>query len=119
MPWVPAAGMMFNCYVIGQLSQLSFIFWAVWMSICIIIYLAYGLHHTQGEGSEDDPADLVAKAASVAGGSPEKDHGTASSFMMASMDTTKKRSSIAVNSFRNSSLLDPELFRKSDAPESN
>ncbi|GAX75492.1 hypothetical protein CEUSTIGMA_g2935.t1 [Chlamydomonas eustigma] len=50
MPWVPCAGMMVNSFLLETLNSTSFIFWAVWMGACIMIYLVYGLHHSQGEG---------------------------------------------------------------------
>ncbi|GAX82912.1 hypothetical protein CEUSTIGMA_g10338.t1 [Chlamydomonas eustigma] len=50
MPWVPCGGMMINGFLIGTLNSTSFLFWGIWMAICLVIYLFYGLHHTQGEG---------------------------------------------------------------------
>jgi APA family basic amino acid/polyamine antiporter len=54
MPWIPACGMMVNGFLIGLLGRNSNIFWAIWMGVCILIYLAYGLHNSQGEGSSGE-----------------------------------------------------------------
>jgi hypothetical protein len=66
LPWVPSAGMMFNSFLIGTLTKFSFLFWGVWMAICICIYLAYGLHHTQGENQP--PALAVSDKAGTPSG---------------------------------------------------
>ena len=42
LPWVPASGMMMNSFLIGTLTQYSFMFWGVWMAFSIFIYLTYG-----------------------------------------------------------------------------
>ena len=42
LPWIPAAGVMMNCFLLGTLTQISFLFWGVWMLFSIIIYLSYG-----------------------------------------------------------------------------
>ena len=41
---------MINAFLIGTLGQSTFIFWGIWMALAVIIYLCYGLHHSQGEG---------------------------------------------------------------------
>lgn len=50
LPWIPAAGMMVNGFLIGTLTPYAFYFWICWMAIAVFIYAAYGLHNTQGEG---------------------------------------------------------------------
>jgi len=50
LPWIPAGGVMMNCFLLGTLTQISFLFWGVWMFLSIILYLCYGMYHTQGEG---------------------------------------------------------------------
>ncbi|KAG1661746.1 hypothetical protein FOA52_004805 [Chlamydomonas sp. UWO 241] len=60
VPWIPAGGIIVNCFLIGTLPKFAFFFWFGWMVLCIAIYLVYGLHHTQGE-------DKV-KAIQVSGG---------------------------------------------------
>ena len=46
--------MMMNTFLIGTLSQYSFMFWGVWMTLSIILYLTYGEwvgmgHHVRGQ----------------------------------------------------------------------
>ncbi|KAG1675509.1 hypothetical protein FOA52_001808 [Chlamydomonas sp. UWO 241] len=50
VPWVPALGMVINLFLIASLSPWALVFWACWMVVCVLMYLAYGLHHSQGEG---------------------------------------------------------------------
>ena len=42
LPWVPAAGIMINCFLIGTLSLYTFYFWGAWMLLAFTIYLTYG-----------------------------------------------------------------------------
>jgi len=43
LPWIPAGGVMMNCFLLGTLTQISFLFWGVWMILSIILYLCYGV----------------------------------------------------------------------------
>ena len=56
LPWVPSAGIMFNCFLIGTLTRYSFMFWGIWMGFCVMLYLVYGelVAHSlcRGQGSE-------------------------------------------------------------------
>lgn len=54
MPWIPASGVMVNGFLIGLLGENSFVFWGAWMCVCVLIYLSYGLHNSQGEGSSGE-----------------------------------------------------------------
>lgn len=41
-PFVPAAGMVINLFLIGTLNPFAFLFWVLWMAASVCIYLFYG-----------------------------------------------------------------------------
>ena len=85
---------MINAFLIGTLGQWAFILWGLWMAFAVIIYLCYGLHHTQGEGDHialsaarkdsDQPydSDPSSSSAAAASGSRTQQHDSSKSGLV-------------------------------------
>jgi hypothetical protein len=54
-PLLPCAGVLATLHLIGSLGWPAYVRWVVWWAAGSCVYLGYGLHHTQQEGSHLSP----------------------------------------------------------------
>jgi basic amino acid/polyamine antiporter, APA family len=69
VPFVPLVGAAFNCFMMGSLPLSSWILCILWLSVGVVVYFSYGIHHsTLGQSSRyDENLALIEDAGRSAG----------------------------------------------------
>lgn len=47
VPFIPALGLLINCFMMAFLNWLTWVRMVVWMLIGLVIYFAYGIRHSK------------------------------------------------------------------------
>ncbi|KHJ95698.1 hypothetical protein OESDEN_04355 [Oesophagostomum dentatum] len=47
VPWIPAIGLLINCFMMAYLAYLTWARFFIWMAVGFIIYFLYGIRHSK------------------------------------------------------------------------